>query len=327
MIIGVTGATGFIGTRLVQELMQRGHSVRGLSRRKVNSESSAPNLTFVRGGVENLEALRELTQSTECVIHLAAFVHQETTSDEEKRRCYSVNVSGTKNLLQAMKLSERRQHLVFLSTVAVYGSSFSEATENRPCLPATAYAQSKLDAERSILEAVEQGTITACILRPSMVFGPRAPGNLKKMVRLIRLGVMPVISKGRNLKSLVQVDDLIAIILNVMNDPERFNRRIYNVAADPPLSILQIGEALARGVGRNPWMLPLKSWMLRGSAAVLKNVNHLSRRKIPDPSRAFQTFVSSATVNTSALQRDLGHPFRSTEKALEEAASSYGNSS
>lgn len=323
MNIGVTGATGFIGSRLVEQLLKTGHSVRKFVRSEIDVQASAPRLTVIRGDVENCEALRDFARVTDCVIHLAAFVHQETASEEERQKCYAVNVTGTQNLLEAIKESGRTQHLIFLSSVAVYGSTFTEATEREAFRPATGYAQSKVEAERLILQGVADGTITACILRPSMVFGPDAPGNLTRLLRLMRLGIMPVIAKGKNLKSLVHVDDLIAIILQVMNDPRRFNGSIYNVAAHPPLSLLQIGEALAKGLGRFPVIVPLQTWMVRSSASVLRNVSQLSRRKIPDPSRTIETFISSATVNTSALQKDLGHAFRCTEKALEEIASHY----
>jgi nucleoside-diphosphate-sugar epimerase len=307
----VTGVSGYIGRRVLAALRTADCRVIGLSRQPTAGAS-------VTGDVRDAAALRALVADTDRVVHLAAYVHREAQSARDVDECMSVNVHGTARLIEAITASGHKQHVVFMSTVAVYGDAFRRATEEHPCRPVTPYGRSKAQAEEIVRSAVARGAITASILRPALVCGPGAPGNLARLAAAVERGLCPLIGDGDNTKSLVHVDDLAAVVRACILEPPRAATRTYNVAAEPPLTMRQIVEMLAAHTGRPLRLVRIPRALVSIVAAVARRAGSPGTRL----ARTLDVFAGSASVDTTRMRDDLPVTVRSAADSVRAGLSS-----
>src|SRR5450755_2038262 len=172
----VTGASGFIGAALLRSLDVDGVPVRTLSRTPLDRPD------HLAADLRDPVAIRQLVQDASVVVHLGAYVHRSVRSPESRAECDAINVGGTRLLVEAIAAAPSAPFLIFISRANVYAPSGRAVDESAPLGPSAAYGQSKLDAERLVLAA----PIRATVLRPAIVFGTGAPGNLERLIRMIR---------------------------------------------------------------------------------------------------------------------------------------------
>src|SRR3972149_11658100 len=142
----VTGANGFIGRHFVSSLMKLKADINVLVR---NYDRVIPEwgekVKIFAGDINDSELMENVCRGVEVVFHLASYVHQKPRTEEEVKYVYEVNVEGTKNVLSS--LSSSVQHIIFISTVSVYGRETGELIdENAQTNPSTPYGRTKLEA-------------------------------------------------------------------------------------------------------------------------------------------------------------------------------------
>ena len=226
----ITGAGGFIGRHLTARLDADGVEYRAL-----------------RGDVRDAAALRDLVDGADVVVHLAGYVHRRTRTEGERRSCWEVNEGGTAALVKAIEEEAPDAFLIFVSTANVYAPSDAPIRESDRLRPSNPYGESKLAAERIVFD----GRVSATVLRPAMVFGPGAPGNLPKLIALVRRRVKLLFGGGANRKSLVPVEEVVDAILAVANDRELAKGRAFNVAGQT-FTMKEINELIAEALGKKP---------------------------------------------------------------------------
>ena len=185
--------------------------------------------------------------------------------------------------------------------------------------PTKAYGESKLAAERCVIEAARTRAISGCVLRPAVVFGADAPGNTDRLLGLIRRGWVPRIRGGTNRKSMVHIEDLAEAIIRAVEQRERTNGRTYNVAGDP-VSVDTMVRSLARGAGASVRWVPVPAALVALASGAAHGVSRATGGRIPDLSRVLEAFAGEATVDAGAIASELGMRFRPTAAALEEVA-------
>jgi len=176
--IVVTGAAGFIGRWVVQELLDRDHTVRGLdnlsngSRRNVAAFESNPRFNLIEGDVCDVEAVESLFgDEVDACIHLAAEIDVQESLDDPQSH-FDANVIGTQNVLEACRRTDTRLGLVGTCMVYDMAESASGISELHPVKPASPYAGSKLAAE-NLAESYYHGyDLPVVILRPFNTYGP-----------------------------------------------------------------------------------------------------------------------------------------------------------
>lgn len=147
----VTGAAGFIGSHLCQELVASGHTVRGLDNFRSGSRQNLNNLDleFVEADIRDGTTVREALADIDAVFHMAAFI-SVPESVENPEECFDINVNGTETLLRACA-ETKVKHFVFSGSCAVYGDSPGfPKTEQSPTNPLSPYAESKLQGEELV---------------------------------------------------------------------------------------------------------------------------------------------------------------------------------
>jgi GlcNAc-P-P-Und epimerase len=248
----VTGGSGFIGSHICAQLESASvpYTILDLHAPPVTLTPSR----FVMGDVRNPRAVANALQGCASVLHLAAAHHD---SGIAHGTYFDVNVGATRILLEAMRTNGIRR-ICFFSSAAVYGESSTSRSETSETKPTTPYGESKLEAERLLLDAAQLGEVDALIIRPTVTFGANNFANMFSLIRQIESGLYLHVGASRNKKSLSYVENIVQFV------PWAWARHpggadIFNWVESPDLSSGEIADWIARCLGRSipAYRLPL----------------------------------------------------------------------
>lgn len=245
----VTGGGGFLGRAIVERLRSAGADVKCLQR----SGDAVKGATTIAGDIRDADAVTRAVADTSVVIHAAALAH---VFDRAAAAPFTeVNEHGTEVVARA-SAAAGVQHLILISSVAVYGSSAGEAREDNACRPSTPYGVSKLAGESRAIEAVAGSRTRLTILRMATLYGERDRGNVQRLLRTLDGGRFVPVGSGSNRKSLLHVEDAArACVLPIGAPGEPIE--IYNVAS-PAVQMREVVAGLAAALGRRVprWYVP-----------------------------------------------------------------------
>lgn len=203
----VTGATGFIGSHLAEELVKRGYEVTCLVRKTSDQrwiEGLKADMIF--GDCEREDSLLHIPQEYDYIFHLAGLTKAKNEED-----FFSANVKGTENLLRVVsKNAAGLKRFVYLSSLAAAGpgKGSSPVSETTRPMPVSSYGFSKLRGEDIVLKS--RGIMPVTIIRPPAVYGPRDK-DFHVLFRMLKKGFYPHL--GKCYYSLLYIDDLVSGIL------------------------------------------------------------------------------------------------------------------
>jgi uncharacterized protein (TIGR01777 family) len=279
MKITVTGATGFVGKRLVERLLEQGHAVHILGR---TARTPLPsNVQFSLWNAVAGEPPEECIREADAIVHLAGEPVSQRWTPEVKRRIWSSRVDGTRHLVQA--LARRKAPLPVLvsaSAIGYYGSRGDEIlTEESP--PGSGFlAELGVAWEREALQATQLGT-RVVMPRIGIVLG--RGGALAVMLPPFRAGLGGRIGDGRQWMSWIHLDDLINLIVFALERPAL--QGPLNATAPNPVRNAEFTETLAR-VLRRPAIFPVPLFGLRVLFGEMSEVMLASQRVLPKVAEA-----------------------------------------
>ncbi len=267
MKVVITGATGFIGSRLALHCREQGMEVCALGRRRSAVEGRYAE-ALRRAGAEVLEipvtepdALIEPMRGAEFVFHLAAAQHEANVPDAYFRE---INVEGTHHVLSAAEAAGVAR-FVHGSTIGVYAWKEGEpVTEASPLCPDNIYGKTKLEGEGVVRSLA--GRVPRVIVRISETYGP-GDQRLRKLFLSARRGFLLQVGAARNLHHLVFIDDLIAGLLAAARVPEAAGKT-FVLAGERPVTSREMLEvvAAAEGGGARIVYVPLAPlWLVAGA--------------------------------------------------------------
>lgn len=279
-----TGGTGFLGKNVMPILTKR---------YDVTTCGITPDDMIKANLAKEVPALVE---KYDVVLHACGKAHVVPKTEAEKQAFYDVNYQGTVNLCKALENAGVPKALVFISTVAVYGCEFGELiTEDHPLEGDTPYAESKIMAEKYLTEWCEKNNVTLGILRPSLLAGKNAPGNLGAMVNGVRKGFYMNIAGGKVKKSILMAED-IAHLLPLLEE----KGGIYNVCDSYQPSFGEISASVAKQLGKHkPISIPY--WM----AWCMAKVGDLLGSKAPINSYKVEKMTKSLTFSNEKARTEL----------------------
>ncbi len=214
----VTGASGFIGRILCRELTSRGWTVAALLR----SPQSGPWHEVVQAELGHGPLDPGLLTGVDTIFHLAGKAHVRARTARDIAQYETVHVHGTRHLLEAARAAGVRC-CVLVSSVKAMGEGGADIwDESTPCRPQTPYGRTKLMAERLVLD--ELPLPCPVVLRPAMVYGPGAKGNLALLIRAIGSGLFPHIDFPRNQRSMIHVHDVVQACMLAATHPAACGR-------------------------------------------------------------------------------------------------------
>ena len=259
----VTGATGFIGSRLVRRLLARGDTVRVL----VRDLSRARELGAVQlheGDLLDPESLEGAGRDVDRVIHCASMLGKWGTDESLIR---DVNVTGTVNLVRAVAAAGARG-LLHLSAGGVTGPVASRAVdESYEPHPATAYERTKLEGERQALAVAAELGLAATVVRPTFTYGPGDPHKLA-LFRAIRRGRYAFIGDGESVNHPVFIEDLLNGIELAL---ERGRAgETYIIGGERPITKRELVHTIADALGARRPRLCIPRWFAAAGASVFE---------------------------------------------------------
>ena len=231
------------------------------------------------------------------VLHAAGKAHTVPKTEAEKQVFYDVNYQGTVNLCKALEEAGVPKSFVFISTVAVYGCEFGELiTEEHSLDGDSPYAKSKIMAEEYLTDWCAKNGGVLGILRPSLLAGRKAPGNLGALVEGVRKGFYLNIAGGKVKKSVLMADD-IARLLPLLAE----KGGVYNVCDTYQPTFGELSASVAEQLGkRKPISIPY--WM----AWCMAKVGDLLGPKSPINSYKLEKMTKSLTFSNEKAQKELG---------------------
>ena len=280
-----TGGTGFLGHN-VKQILDRQYEVTtcGITPEDMIKANLAKEVPV-------------LPEKYDIVLHACGKAHVVPKTEEERQAFYDVNYQGTVNLCKALEKTSPPQSLVFISTVAVYGREFGELiTEDHPLNGETPYAESKIMAEKYLTGWCEKHNVSLSILRPSLLAGKNAPGNLGALVDGIKKGVYMNIAGGKVVKSIMMAEDIARLIPLLEG-----KSGIYNVCDTRQPSFGDISMSVARQLGKGK-PLDIPYWV----AWCMAKVGDLLGNKSPFNSYKLKKMTNSLTFSNEKARRELG---------------------
>lgn len=288
MRILVTGGAGFIGSHLVETLLERGHSVDVLDNltngNKRNLEGVMDRIQFIHGNILDDDDMRGALNGVDAVAHLAALINAEE-SMKKPQDYHLVNAAGTLKVVQH-SVSMNVKRLVFTSSCAVYGEPFRvPITEDDPVAPISYYADSKLDAEAHCENFTKSGRMNITIFRLFNVYGPRQGENpyaatISKFIETVRWGnVIHLFGDGGQTRDYIFVRDVTKFIAAAL---EKDLVGLFNLGFGQPITTKQLAETISVVMGRKKLKIdykPKKQEDVQQSAAdITKLVNTFGMR-------------------------------------------------
>ncbi|GAB3789763.1 NAD-dependent epimerase/dehydratase family protein [Spirosoma horti] len=297
MNILLTGASGFLGSRIHQQLVSE-HCITTLGRTACSSRHILCNLA---GQVPNLADRR-----FDVVIHAAGKANAVPRTAAERADYQRVNGQGTAHLLNALeKLPSLPTAFVHLSTVLVYGcSSGQELQESTPLLATDPYGASKIDSEKWLQIWATRTGVRLAILRLPLVVAEPLHGNLAILQTAIRRGYYVRIGNGLARRSLVRADDVTAVLIRAAHVGGTFN---LTDGYHP--TVRELEEAIARNLGRKRPIPSVPLSLINPIARLGDGINAVIGRRFPVDSIALQKLTSTLTFSDERARQQLDwHP-------------------
>lgn len=279
MNILITGATGFIGQRLIQHLLaQKSHHISALVRDQNHSlptEIETLLVPSINGKTDYSQHLKNI----DIVIHLAARVHRMNDLGSSSYQAYkATNTDGTSRLAeQAAAAGVKR--FIYLSTIKVNGETTilgDPFTADDTPKPSDPYAVSKYEAEQALQSLSKTTQLEHVIIRPPLVYGPGVKANFEKLIDLIYRSVPLPLGAVKNRRSLVSIDNLISLITHCISHPQAANQ-VFLVSDDRDLSTTDLLRIIAEAMNKPVRLLPIPEKIL-SYAAKLSGKSDISQR-------------------------------------------------
>ncbi|MCQ4313542.1 SDR family oxidoreductase [Pseudomonas stutzeri] len=267
MRVLLTGATGFLGRRIIKQIGQSKNISLSIA---VRSSGAVPDLSsYVVGDISantdwNLAVARQ-----DVVIHAAARAHIfKDEMGDPLAGFRRVNVDATLNLAKhAAQAGVNR--FIFISSIGVNGNAntYPFTPDDQPN-PAEPYAQSKWEAEQGLCRIRQETGMEVVTIRPPLVYGSDAPGNFGSLVRWIEKGVPLPLGTIHNKRSLVGIDNLVDLIIRCIDHPAAANQ-VFLAGDGYDLSTTELLRGVGEAMGKPARLIPIPAGMLQLGAILL----------------------------------------------------------
>lgn len=238
MKIAIIGGSGFVGSRLIEELKKSENNLKNIDKQQ---SPFFNNITAIANVLDKEAMVREL--SGQDIVVLLAAEHRDDVTP--KTLYYDVNVQGMKNVLEAMDVNGIKR-IVFTSSVAVYGLNKVNPDEKHPVDPFNEYGITKWQAEEVLQEWYKNdNSKNINVLRPTVIFGERNRGNVYNLLKQISSGKFMMIGSGNNKKSMAYVGN-IASFINFLIKERSSGYNVFNYIDKPDFTMNELVSHISK---------------------------------------------------------------------------------
>lgn len=312
-MILVTGATGFVGQAVVENLIIAGHDVRACSRDHAANFHSSVEVIQTGNLSENTDWNQAL-QNVDVIIHLAARVHMMADDATDPLIEFrKVNTDATLNLArQAAEAGIKR--FVFVSSIKVNGEDTNNGLKFSPdddYISTDPYGLSKYEAEQGLLALAKETGMEVVIIRPPLVYGPGVRANFLSMMKWTNKGIPLPLGALHNQRSLVALDNLVSFIMHCIDHPKAANE-IFLISDNEDVSTTELLQKVANAFEKKAFLLPIPVSLMKFVAKLIGKEDVAER------------LFGSLQVDSSKARELLGwKPVITMDKQLKKTADAY----
>ncbi|WEU40438.1 MAG: NAD-dependent epimerase/dehydratase family protein [Candidatus Odinarchaeum yellowstonii] len=308
MKVLVTGATGFLGSHLVEVLADKGYKIAAMVRETSNTELIKDLVYELRyGDLGAPENLPKAVKDVDAIIHLAAYY----TFHGSKKLYELINVEGTKHLAEAA-LKNKVQHFIYCSTTEAIGPVKNPpGDENTEPNPVYEYGKSKLKAEE-VIKAYGLKGLNYTIIRPSGIYGPRNIFDVSywTITSFAKNSIATkfIVGSGENLVQFVHVRDVVEGFALTLEKSDVSNRQTYIISEDKYYTYNQVYRILAELTGRKPPSTHIPKIIAKILIAPIEGVNKLfGKENFLYHTSTVDSVCSDRAYSIEKARRELGY--------------------
>jgi nucleoside-diphosphate-sugar epimerase len=306
----ITGSTGYIGSALLEKLIEHSRYELILPVRSLNESLPKSCRQVLIEDIDDLPS--SLFTQVDVVVHLAGKAHDLSGAQELAIEFRRINFVATKKLAAAA-LAARVRKFIYLSSIKVCGhiTQHSAFTEQSISQPSTPYAASKWDAENALTDIVSDSGMELVIVRPPLVYSGSSPGNFSRLMQLVSLRVPLPFRNVRNKRSIIALENLVDFI-GLCIDQSTSEGNLFLVSDGEEFSTAEICHYLGEGMGRKAILFSLPLGLVRRISTVV------GKRYV------YTQLFESLVVNSSKARDNMAwNPPISTKDALIKAGQEY----
>lgn len=301
----ITGGTGFIGSRLALKCLEKGYKVDVVGQTNTPAEEANKLLIESKGALvyhasmTDKETINKIvSKDTDLIFHLAAAQHEMNIPDQ---KFWDVNVEGTRNILDAA-INANVRRFVHGSTIGVYGILNGFIDEDSPCKPDNIYGVTKLAGEQLVLSYKEKLPVT--VVRIPETYGP-GDRRLLKLFKAIDKQVFVIIGNGKNLHSLIYVDDLVEGLLLAATCESALGK-VFLLSGEKAISTHEMVSIIANNLGKKPPKMKLPLAPIWLAATITESLLRPLKIQPPIHRRRIDFFKKSFSLSHKKAKEVIG---------------------
>ncbi|MEO8971614.1 MAG: NAD-dependent epimerase/dehydratase family protein [Ktedonobacteraceae bacterium] len=321
MTILVTGATGFLGSALVMELIRQQQEVRILARDTAKARAQfGEAVSIVAGEITDEQQVKEAVNGATIIYHLVGHLYHPSVPTELYR---TTHVEGTRTLLAACQSQQQLQRIIHCSTTGVLGvTGQTPGAEDAPFAPTNPYEATKLESELLALAACKEQGLPVSVVRPGLVYGP-GDLHLLGFFASIKKGMFRVIDGGKALLHPIYIDDMTAAFLLCAEKQQAIGNS-YNIAGSHPVTIRELATAIAHALNKELPGGSIPLWLANLASDIFSITPGLKGERAPLTRSRVQFLTNSRVYITDKASTELGFiPQVDLEEGMQRTAKWY----
>lgn len=268
----VTGASGFVGAALLDDLSRQGFRVLAAVRSQSKVRDLPPGVTPVLVPDANdrhaWDAILQQAPGVDTIVHLIARAHMPQDTDDLLPAYRAVNVGVTSVLLDCAERAGVGR-FIYVSSIKALGEATNEiVTEDAPPTPEDAYGATKFEAECLVETVTLRTRIQATVVRPPLVYGPRVRGNFLRLMKAVAHGVPLPLACAHARRSMVYVRNLTDAITTMIKSPSNATFDTFHVTDAQDVTVKELVESLGLALNKPARLLPVPPRVLQLVGAV-----------------------------------------------------------
>lgn len=319
----VTGATGFIGSHLVERLLSMGYEVLCLVRKtSVLNNLRKQDIELVYGELTDNKSLKnQFNTDVDVVFHIAGILGEWGIPEEVY---WKINVEGTKNILDLF-IQTSIKRFVYCSSAGVLGPlEKPPADESFPLNPSNIYERTKAEAEKIVLAYYHEVGLPITIIRPEFVYGPRDMHTLG-LFKTIQRGIFPIIGDGNTTLHPTYITDLIQGF-ELCIEKKRALGETYLIAGERYVTVRELTAKIAKVLGAHPPTIGIPIWLANMMGFIMETSAHIFNFRPPLTRSRVKFFTQNRGCDISKARRELEYkPMVNLEEGIKKTVKWYRN--
>jgi nucleoside-diphosphate-sugar epimerase len=303
MKVTITGANGFIGSHLVRDQLARGRTVCAvdISLSHLEDLQSVSSFIPMQGDIRDVDLMRRAIAGSEVVFHLASAHLSLALSNEEY---FQINRDGSRSLVELSYRAGVRR-FVHCSSVGVHGEIKNPpANEDSAFHPDLVYEQSKLEAERAVLQYVRETGYSVVILRPVWVYGPGCP-RTEKLFRTLRKGRFFYVGSGETLRHCIYISDMVEAF-HLSAERPLSPGSVFIIGDPSAVTVRELISQMAAVSNAPEPRIRIPLWFAKPAFSMIEKIFALAGQEPPVSERTLKFFTNNTSFDVVRARTQLG---------------------